>query len=1044
MDGTPLSFQLWNNYFLKNTRYHISYTHPWGLFQQSESIIWKQGVKFVSSKLTTAQTGIFPQSMSQRSCVIMLTNVLVKPDWINLDCNEKLYASLVCQMTFYEPNNSEYYSLSKNTKIHACGTNMLFIGVNCIFFESNARGEHLSQSDRQAKTSEQKKNAVGEEVLKEHFSIIQYFHLVSVQFILQFNVNEYATFKPLQTKTFEEIIWRKEIHHTVYPLYNAYFLSIFPTFITISYPMLFRCKDGSYIIDISRCNEIIDCPDGSDEENCLCYIGSLTESNTCKYSCNQFNICICSDLYYSCAFSLQCLPHSKVCDGYRDCPNGEDEFCISSSIPGVQDHLLYSTEQESKIQTDNNDSRISNISNKNTLQVSHHLDVDNSTILSCVPYFDTFFPINKLCIYEQDSDLIHLKYCTNGAHLFNCTKLQCPGYFKCPASYCIPFHYICNGFWDFPNGVDEANCKQFSCPNLFKCKSQSKCLHFSKVCDQIKDCNFGDDELSCNVKSLKCPEKCICFSGGIVCSNIYTFIPDINLVSMTFFKCYACHFPFDEFHLSSFKSLRFINIKQYPYFSICFNKMQSQMTLLTLHYLDSSNNALNTLKDFCLMSMINLRVLLLQSNSISVVEEYSFYTLSTLSILDMSNNNIIKLYDEMFQTLHNIGVLNLTFNSIKHVSSNTFKNMPVNTVHSFNIKVCCLAGSWARCKVINDAYTNCDDLFSKWMIRFMCWSSGSFAFVLNFNALVLNIKYTKTSLGNSLLTFGLIMVDGFFGVYLLTTAVADVYYRGNYIGYELSWRSSLVCKVSSLLALHSMVTSPLVLCLIMISRYCVIHWPLDSRFLDPSFFRAVVVSLFTFSFLLCISFVVIVYVILGQNVPTSVCLLISTSAKHQSTIISLATSVAVLIQTISSVIVLIFGSLLLKTVLQSESIPQKQNKTWQTKYVSIQITVLTFTNLFCWIPSSVFFSLPYFGYSVSDSTLAWITIGVVPINSALNPIFYTFMTPKMRYNIRTHLRSSHMASHMASHSASLASVELSHLCCPLLPSLTSLCERGHV
>ena len=39
----------------------------------------------------------------------------------------------------------------------------------------------------------------------------------------------------------------------------------------------------------------------------------------------------------------------------------------------------------------------------------------------------------------------------------------------------------------------------FSCTHLFKCKDQSKCLHFSKVCDDNKDCIHGDDEISCNI-----------------------------------------------------------------------------------------------------------------------------------------------------------------------------------------------------------------------------------------------------------------------------------------------------------------------------------------------------------------------------------------------------------------------------------------------------------------------------------------------------------------------------------------------------------------
>ncbi len=31
-------------------------------------------------------------------------------------------------------------------------------------------------------------------------------------------------------------------------------------------------------------------------------------------------------------------------------------------------------------------------------------------------------------------------------------------YFKCPGDYCIPYHYVCDGQWQCPDGEDESNC----------------------------------------------------------------------------------------------------------------------------------------------------------------------------------------------------------------------------------------------------------------------------------------------------------------------------------------------------------------------------------------------------------------------------------------------------------------------------------------------------------------------------------------------------------------------------------------------------------
>ena len=159
-----------------------------------------------------------------------------------------------------------------------------------------------------------------------------------------------------------------------------------------------------------------------------------------------------------------------------------------------------------------------------------HLPCNDNQKIPCIPGHSHCFYLNKLCIFEYDKNTKILKYCRNGAHLYNCTIFQCAGYFKCPLSYCIPYNVICNGEWDCPQGDDEVNCNSYICPNLFKCKGQTKCLHFSKYCDNNKDCIFGDDEMWCIHGSvLACPKECKCFAQSLICTNMDTIFTSSHL-----------------------------------------------------------------------------------------------------------------------------------------------------------------------------------------------------------------------------------------------------------------------------------------------------------------------------------------------------------------------------------------------------------------------------------------------------------------------------------------------------------------------------------
>ncbi len=138
------------------------------------------------------------------------------------------------------------------------------------------------------------------------------------------------------------------------------------------------------------------------------------------------------------------------------------------------------------------------------------------------------YPRNRICVLEIDHDTNQLKYCRDGSHLSNCSTHVCPSMYKCSLSYCIPFHYVCNGRIDCPHGEDELNCNTSSCPGLLKCRYDGLCVHLNAVGNDEVDCPISrDDEALLQV--VKCPTGCLCLGYAVTCSNRkYTEMPSFS------------------------------------------------------------------------------------------------------------------------------------------------------------------------------------------------------------------------------------------------------------------------------------------------------------------------------------------------------------------------------------------------------------------------------------------------------------------------------------------------------------------------------------
>ena len=964
-----------------------------------------------------------PQLRVNNDCVIMLMNILAEPDWINIPCDQKLFAFVICQNMLHKRKmNDKGNVLSLSQKeIHTCPYAQLFITNRCISFKKHSSLSQLKNYNRYGNYLENilVKKAMAK-TLKEYFTIIQHFYIQPIQFTIAIpSNNTYLLFEPLHTAYYLKLSWRITISNYLISKYQGYMLFAEKPSIMEIPSNVYKCKDGTYIDEKLICDGQRDCVDETDEKQCHCNHGKNLFDPSCKYFCNEiFQHCICSDFYFSCLSSVTCIPYSKVCDGHKDCILGEDEICEinlakeEKVLNPARGSVLYSQtftclESNTTISIALVDDLIPDCPNTFEDEMQYYslmtnpfhsyIPCNNTRELPCIPGHSHCFQLDHLCIFDIQPDTGTLRHCRNGAHLYNCTSFQCPEYFKCSMTYCIPFDLICNGKWDCPQGHDEVNCNLFSCPNLFKCKNQTKCLHFSKVCDSNKDCILGDDESWCTQDSvLVCPKKCKCFAQSIICNNVSenSHHQRSIWISIKYFQCIGCNLAGSTRLLFSLQFIIILNVREYLFESICINKYSNIPILSSLNLLDISSNTLTRTESLCLVSLNSLTIYYLQHNSISYLEEKSFYLLLNLKILDLSHNKITKLQNTIFNDLISIKVINLTFNQIMYVSSDTFKEVSPNTVYSYNVRVCCLSNSWIKCKVIEDAFSNCDNLLSNRLMNYFCWLVGFLIVSLNTVSLLIN-RISANLQNNTLLTIYLSLVDWCFGAYLLVIASADLYYKDYYVGYELAWKNNLVCKASAFLALSSMMTSPIILVIIMIARYCVVQWPMTSQFRNKSFVKSVVQISFITSLCLCMLLIAGLFGIYGKPVPTGICLPLYIS-KDQSILILLTSLIIISVQMCSLLLISVLTILIIIKLINTEKNRPSQINTIKSKKVSVDLLLVIIKNIWCWLPSSIVFILPLVGYQVSSHLLVVITVCVIPINTGLDPLLFTVFNPEMR------------------------------------------------
>ena len=292
-------------------------------------------------------------------------------------------------------------------------------------------------------------------------------------------------------------------------------------------------------------------------------------------------------------------------------------------------------------------------------------------------------------------------------------------------------------------------------------------------------------------------------------------------------------------------------------------------------------------------------------------------------------------------------------------------------------------------------------------LQICIWILGILAFLGNLLVIIWRIIDKEEKRVNSFLLTNLAVADMLMGVYMLTIAIMDLRWRGEYFMHDIQWRSGIGCQIAGALSMLSSEVSVLILTIITLDRLISIVFPFKFNRLS---YKSVVFS--------CIGvwiFGVIISVIpitglsyfhdesghFGFYSRSAVCLPLQLSGgirRPAGWEYSVAFFVG--LNFISFTFILVAYITMFWTVKRVSRAARSTNLNKESAMAK-RLVFIVMTDFCCWMPIIIINILSLTGNFDDPNKIAyvWIAVFVLPLNSSLNPILYTFSTDKTKRSL---------------------------------------------
>ncbi|XP_062611991.1 G-protein coupled receptor GRL101-like [Saccostrea cucullata] len=415
-----------------------------------------------------------------------------------------------------------------------------------------------------------------------------------------------------------------------------------------------------------------------------------------------------------------------------------------------------------------------------------------------------------------------------------------------------------------------------------------------------------------------------------------------------------------------------------------------------LQYLDLSFNYLSEIKEDDFIDFPNILYLKLRNNRISDIHENAFSVISKIIYLDLSNNNLRLLTQKHFLILSSLQYLYLHKNKIKILDGMFDGLLGIQYLQVESFTLCCAKPKTEHksvCSAPVNEISSCSNLIDTPLLRIIIWYMALFSvfgnlFGLLYRFLVLQ-KKKITSFDIYSMNLGL--ADFLMGVYLYIIAIADLIFNGQYAFEDESWRHTPQCTFAGVLATTSSEASALFVLIITIDRILVIRFPFS--ILEKNRLTAKVVSLLVWTVSLLLSLLPL----FGNQYfddyysSSGICISLPLSVLRKpgweySMVIFVGANFIIFIAILVGQFIIFIDVVRMRKRVNLKCTSQKKREISLAK----TLIMVAVTDMLCWIPIGVIGFLTFVGIDVTTKAYAWVIVVVLPINSALNPIIYTF------------------------------------------------------
>ncbi|XP_073246489.1 relaxin receptor 2-like [Porites lutea] len=328
--------------------------------------------------------------------------------------------------------------------------------------------------------------------------------------------------------------------------------------------------------------------------------------------------------------------------------------------------------------------------------------------------------------------------------------------------------------------------------------------------------------------------------------------------------------------------------------------------------------------------------------------------------------------------------------------------------------VCCYAENvvpGVRCISPKDEFSSCSDLMKNKGVQICVWILGLTALVGNLLVILLRVFVKEDNKVHSFLLTNLAISDLLMGVYLLIIAFKDVQWQGEYFKHDVNWRSGLTCAITGVLSMASSEISVLMLTLITTDRLICIVFPFKMRRINRKRSFIIVGGIWVFGTMISIiptlgfDYFFDKKREVGFYGKSAVCLPLQLSKERQAGW-EYAVGIFIILNFVSFMYILTAYTAMYLRVKGSAKQVRSTNMKRESKMAK-RMMLIVLTDFLCWMPIIVIGLLSLLGkfHDPEKQAYVWIAVFVLPLNSALNPILYTFSTPLVKRKVGEHIDS---------------------------------------